>query len=61
MKIDYKKLNETGRGLLRPAAVLHYVRAKIEYLYTHNKNLTCAQWDAVVELKEIIDNIDIEK
>lgn len=58
MKIDYKKLNETGRGLLRSAAVLHCIRGKIEYLYTHNKNLTRAQWDAVVELKEIIDCID---
>lgn len=58
MKINYKKLNETGRGLLRPDAVLHYVREKIEYLYTHNKNYTRTQWDAVVELKEIIDSID---
>lgn len=58
MKINYKELNKTGRGLLRPAAVLHYIRAKIEYLYTHNKNLTRAQWEAVVELKEIFDCID---
>lgn len=58
MKIDYKKLNETGRGLLSPAAVLHYVRDKIEYLYTHNKNLTRTQWEAVIDLNEILDSID---
>lgn len=58
MKIDYNKLNKaTGDGYFRPSAVLLSARNQIDFLYTHNKNLTRKQWEAVVELKEIIDSI----
>ena len=41
MKIDYNKLNEaTGNGYFRPSAVLLSAQKRIDFLYTHNKNLT---------------------
>ena len=58
MKIDYNKLNEaTGAGLFRPSAVLLFAQKQIDFLYTHNKNYTRTQWEAVALLKEIINNI----
>lgn len=58
MKIDYNKLNKaTGGEYSRPSAVLLSAQKQIDFLYTHNKNYTRAQWDAVALLKEIIDNI----
>lgn len=58
MKIDYNKLNEaTGAGFFRPSAVLLSARKQIDFLHTHNKNYTRAQWEAIALLKEIINNI----
>lgn len=58
MKIDYNKLNKaTGEGYSRPSAVLLSAQKQIDFLYTHNKNYTRAQWEAIMVLKEIIDNI----
>lgn len=59
MKINYKKLNEaTNGGYFRPTTVLMSARKYIEFLYTHNKNYTKSQWEAILDLKEIIDNIE---
>lgn len=59
MKINYEKLNKaTNSGYFRPSAVLISARKYIEFLYTHNKNYTKSQWKAIVDLKEIIDNIE---
>lgn len=57
--IDYEKLNylTCGAGLIRPEAVLHYAQAQIEYLNTHNKNLTKAQSAAIYNLKAVVDSI----
>lgn len=57
--IDFDKLNylTCGAGLTRPEAVWHYALEQIEYLNTHNKNLTKAQSAAVYNLKAIIDSI----
>lgn len=58
MKLDFNKLNRaTGLGLLRPAAVLHEAQKQIDYLSLHNKNLTKAQYNAVMILKDIIESI----
>lgn len=59
MKINYEKLNKaTNGGYFRPSTVLMDARKYIEFLYTHNKNYTKAQWEAIMELKEIIDSIE---
>lgn len=59
MKINYEKLNKaTNGGYFRPSAVIMSAKKYIEFLYTHNKNYTKAQWDAIADLKEIIDNIE---
>lgn len=39
-------------------AVLQKIQQKIEYLYTHNKNYTRKQWEAVLELQENIKDIE---
>lgn len=58
MKINYDTLNRaTGGGYFRPSAVLLSAQKQIDFLYTHNKNLTRKQWEAIAELKEIIDSI----
>lgn len=59
MKVNINKINESTRlGLMNKAEVLHYVRAVIEYLYTHNKNYTKEQYYRIEDLKNIIDNIN---
>ena len=59
MKINYEKLNKaTNGGYFRPSAVLMSARKDIEFLYTHNKNYTKSQWETILDLKEIIDNIE---
>lgn len=59
MKINYEKLNKTTNGgYFRPSAVLISARKNIEFLYYHNKNYTKAQWETILVLKEIIDNIE---
>ena len=59
MKINYEKLNQaTNGGYFRPSAVLMSIRKDIEFLYTHNKNYTKSQWETILDLKEIIDNIE---
>lgn len=59
MKINYNEINAaTGAGLFRPAAVLHYMRGVIDYLYTHNKNYTNTQYYLIENLKAIIDNME---
>lgn len=59
MKINYEKLNKaTQGGYLRPSAVLLDAQENIDFLFTHNKNYTKAQWYAIMKLKEIIDSIE---
>lgn len=58
IKINYDEINiTTGAGLTRPAAVLHYMKSLVDYLYTHNKNYNKTQYYKIEELKTIIDNI----
>jgi hypothetical protein len=58
IKINYEEINNiTGAGITRPAALLHYVRGLIDYLYTHNKNYNKTQYYKIEELKTIIENI----
>lgn len=58
MKIDINKLNRnTGLGLTRKETALHEAQKQIDFLSTHNKNLTKAQYESVMILKEIIDSI----
>lgn len=60
MKINYNVINEiTGAGLMRPAAVLHYMRSLLDWLYTHNKNYTKEQYYKIEELKIILDNLEV--
>lgn len=58
MKIDYNQLNKnTNGGFFRPETILMQAKKEIEFLYTHNKNYTKSQYEAIVELYEIINSI----
>ena len=59
MKVNFNKINESTRlGLMTKAEILHYMRAVIEYLYTHNKNYTKEQYYRIEDLKNFIANIN---
>ena len=58
MKFDFNKINiETQLGLFRDTSVITYLQSTLEYLITHNKNYTKTQYNYLLDIKSIIDNI----
>lgn len=61
MIIDYQKLaNLTGLQFDSAADMLDFLRRRIGYLATHNKNLTNKQYYAVCDIESILQCIEIE-
>lgn len=61
MNIDYQKISDTtGCNFNSPADVLYYLQRRIEYLATHNKNLTAKQYYAVCDIENILAAITEE-
>lgn len=61
IKINFEKINKTtSLGLLRESAVISYLQNKIEFLATHNKNYNKKQYETILEMQEIINNITIK-
>ena len=62
MKLNKKKLAATIKnyniGATTIITVIDEMRSKIEFLYTHNKNLTKEQYYAIEELRELINAIE---
>ena len=58
MKMDIKKVMDCGIPATKVSTALHIARQRIDYLYTHNKNLTKEQWFSVEELRDIINAIE---
>ena len=59
MKINFDKINrETGAGIFRKSALLHYIKNNLDYLETHNKNYTLEQMNKINILVSIFDNIE---
>ena len=54
----YEYINGDKRFTREPSTVLMSARKYIDFLNTHNKNYTKSQWEAILDLKEIIDNIE---
>lgn len=61
LKIDYDKIaNQTGLRFDDAADILYYLQSRIEYLATHNKNLTGKQYYAVCDIESILNSITEE-
>lgn len=61
MNIDYKKIADlTGCAFDNPIDVLYFLQHRIEYLRTHNKNLTNKQYYAVCDIESILQSITAE-
>lgn len=59
MKFDEKKIQNSMQfeTLINERAIKSILEKTIEFLYTHNKNYTKAQYCAICDLKAIIDSI----
>ena len=59
IKFDEIKIDKSGEfnDRITESSIVRMLEQNVEYLYTHNKNLTKAQWRAVCELKAIVDGI----
>lgn len=58
MQIDYEKIaNLTGLHFGNEADLLYYLRSRVGYLATHNKNLTNKQYYAICDIESIVNNI----
>lgn len=60
MKINYENINKYVRKFKDNKELLEFVKDKIDFLYRNNKNYTQTQYIVIQDLKEIIDNIEIE-
>lgn len=61
MKINYNTIAEnTGIMFENSNDLLLFIKNEIDYLFTHNKNYTSEQYNKIIDLKEIIDNIESE-
>ena len=59
-KINYENiLNDTGIKFDDIYSLLYFLQNNIDYLFTHNKNYTKTQYNKIIDLKEIINNISI--
>lgn len=64
MKIKFNKeniLKSIGIEFSCDANYLLYMQKLVDELYLHNKNYNNAQYYAINDLKEILDNIEILK
>lgn len=58
---DYQKIASlTGLTFDNPADVLDYLKRRVCFLATHNKNLTNEQYYAVCDIESILDSITAE-
>lgn len=61
MVIDYQKIaTTTGLSFDSPEDILYYLQHRIEYLATHNKNLTNKQYAAICDIEYILNAITVE-
>ena len=54
-------LNNIGVEFKNKNDYIQYMQNLLEFLETHNKNYTQKQYYKILELKEIINNIEIEE
>ena len=56
-----KILKNAGFELTDPRDYIRYMRHLVENLERHNKNYTKTQYFEITQLKEILDNMEINK
>lgn len=60
MKINYKKILEnTGLNFENKEDLYFYIKNTIDFLESHNKNYTKEQYHRIIDLKEILENIEM--
>lgn len=60
MKINYKKILEnTGLDFENKEDLYFYIKNTIDFLESHNKNYTKEQYHRIIDLKEILENIEM--
>ena len=60
MNINYENINKYVRQFKDDKDLLDFIKDKIDFLYRNNKNYTQSQYIVIQDLKEILDNIEIE-
>lgn len=59
--INYEKIkNDLGITFENEKDILDFIKRNIEDLYYHNKNYNNNQWVKIQDLKDLLDNIDME-
>lgn len=53
IKLDTKKLNQKGFDFESEEMLINFIKHKIEWLESHNKNYTKEQYFIIDELKEV--------
>lgn len=61
LNVNYNTLKIIVRTFSDQYDLLEFIKAKIDYLYTHNKNYNNGQWVAIYDLKDIFDYISIKE
>lgn len=51
---------ETGIKEMNDTDYLFYITEELDYLLHHNKNYTKKQYQILIDIKSILDNIEIE-
>lgn len=59
-KLDKNRAEIFEKGYIREYPIICYLQNQIEFLATHNKNYTKKQYNAIMEIKEIIDAMEIK-
>lgn len=59
--INYEKIKkDLGITFENEKDILDFIKRNIEDLYYHNKNYNNNQWVKIQDLKDLLDNIDME-
>lgn len=61
MKVNFEYINKYVRNFKSLHDLFDFMKDKIDFLYTHNKNYNQSQWVIIQDLKDIIDNIEINE
>ena len=60
IKLDTKKLNQKGFNFESELMLFDFIKQKIEWLASHNRNYTKEQYFAIDELNEIFSCCELE-
>lgn len=58
--INMYNINKNVKHFESREELLEFIKDKVDFLYRNNKNYNQTQWIVIQDLKEILDNINIE-